>query len=134
MEDIGRIKDITIKERGEGGNVMSLEIVGEKETVLALNDNITKKIFSISSIVDNYNQIVQDIKYLPSNYYIFDKTYDNNGYLKKITFYGGGFGHGVGLSINGADSMTKNKANFKEILEKYYTNIEISDISTKEGE
>lgn len=36
-----------------------------------------------------------------------------------------GYGHGVGLSQTGADSMAKNGANYKEIIQHFYSNVEI---------
>jgi len=36
-----------------------------------------------------------------------------------------GYGHGVGLSQTGADSMAKNGANYKEIILHFYSNVEI---------
>ncbi len=44
---------------------------------------------------------------------------------KNIIFDGKGFGHGVGLSQEGAYEMAKRGFSFKEILYYYYTNIKI---------
>ena len=129
VEDIGKIKDINVKKRGESGNVMELEIEGDKNTVLIMTDLLIKKAFYINSVLDNNNQIVQNVYSLPSSNFVFDKIYDNNGYLKKIVFYGGGYGHGVGLSLYGAEKMAEQGKNMEEILQKYYKNVEIADIN-----
>ena len=42
-----------------------------------------------------------------------------------ITTYG--YGHGVGMSEYGANEMAKNGYNYKEIINHYYTNVEISN-------
>lgn len=39
-----------------------------------------------------------------------------------------GYGHGVGMSQYGANQMAKNGSNYKEILNHYYENTEISEI------
>ena len=39
-----------------------------------------------------------------------------------------GYGHGVGMSQTGADSMAKLGSNYEEILKHFYTGIEIKDI------
>lgn len=44
------------------------------------------------------------------------------------TFVGGGFGHGVGMSQFGAYAMAKKGKKYPEILNHYYTNIELSTI------
>ena len=39
--------------------------------------------------------------------------------------YGGGLGHGAGMSQNGANEMAKNGKNYMEILKLFYQNVEI---------
>lgn len=47
---------------------------------------------------------------------------------KKLTFNVLGYGHGVGMSQTGADSMAKQGKNWEEIVKHYYTGVEIEDI------
>ena len=42
--------------------------------------------------------------------------------------YGGGFGHGVGLSQTGAVGMAEKGATFEEILKHYYQGIELTTL------
>lgn len=42
-----------------------------------------------------------------------------------VTFEVSGYGHGVGLSQYGADYMARSSSTYKEILEHYYTGVEI---------
>lgn len=39
-----------------------------------------------------------------------------------------GYGHGVGMSQTGADSMAKQGSNFEEIIKHFYTGVEIVDL------
>ena len=39
-----------------------------------------------------------------------------------------GYGHGVGMSQNGADSLARQGKNYEEIIKHYYTGVEISNI------
>ena len=48
----------------------------------------------------------------------------DNNYIITTT----GYGHGVGMSQYGANQMAKNGSNYKEILNHYYENTEISEI------
>lgn len=128
VDNVGKIKDINVKKRGEAGNIMELEIVGDNNTVLLMSDLIIKKVITLKSVIDNNGEIVQNINILPSTYFVFDKIYDNNGYLKKITLYGGGYGHCVGLSLYGANQMVKSGKTYEEILSRYYKNIDIVNI------
>ena len=40
-----------------------------------------------------------------------------------------GFGHGVGLSQTGSDSMAKGGSNYEEIVKHFYTDVEITDVN-----
>ena len=46
-----------------------------------------------------------------------------------ITFYTVGYGHGVGLSQEGANQMAANGNNYTEIIKHYYTGVELSKMS-----
>ncbi len=47
---------------------------------------------------------------------------------KNITFEVTGYGHGVGMSQTGADSLAKQGKNYEEIIHHFYTDVEIKDI------
>ena len=49
---------------------------------------------------------------------------------ENIIFEVKGYGHGVGLSQTGSDSMAKNGSDFEEIIKHFYTNVEIVDINS----
>lgn len=46
-----------------------------------------------------------------------------------IKFTVKGYGHGVGMSQTGADSMAKEGKNYEEIIKHFYTGVEIKDFS-----
>ena len=39
-----------------------------------------------------------------------------------------GYGHGVGMSQTGADSMAKSGSNYEEIVKHFYTGVEITNM------
>ena len=47
---------------------------------------------------------------------------------EKIRFVVKGYGHGVGMSQTGADSMAKSGANYEEIIKHFYSNVQIESI------
>ena len=49
-------------------------------------------------------------------------TWSENG----IVFHTKGYGHGVGLSQNGANGMAKHGSTYEEILHHYYTDVQIT--------
>lgn len=54
----------------------------------------------------------------------FKVTIENNN----IKFSVLGYGHGVGMSQTGADSMAKQGKNYEEIIKHFYTGVEIVDV------
>ena len=45
-----------------------------------------------------------------------------------VVFITRGFGHGVGMSQTGADSLAKEGKNYEEIIKHYYSGVEIQNI------
>lgn len=55
-----------------------------------------------------------------------DFTFNIEG--ENIKFSVIGYGHGVGMSQTGADSLAKQGKNFEEIIKHFYTGVEITNI------
>ncbi len=66
---------------------------------------------------------------VPDNLFIFEKTKDPDG-MDRYTFYGKGFGHGVGMCQVGAFGMAFRGWKFDQILKRYYTGIDIVPMTT----
>lgn len=122
--NIGNIKDINIIERGEGGNVMKIELMGANSSIIIETSELISQIFSPSKTINNKGNAIE-LEFIPSSYFVFDKVFDNGGNLNSLTFYGGGYGHGVGMSLYGAIKMSLSGYSYKEILNTYYSNISI---------
>jgi len=61
---------------------------------------------------------------IPDNLFLFEKTADSDG-IDRYTFYGKGWGHGVGLCQVGAYGMAFRGYTARQILERYYAGIAI---------
>lgn len=129
IENIGMVKDIHITERNEGGVVQKVLVIGEKgETELeyehairvALNGNGQK-------ITRVHGKDTEGGTMLPSGFFVVDKV-EEEGKLTGFRFRGGGFGHGAGMSQNGANHMAESGKNYEEILSLFYEGTRISDI------
>ena len=55
----------------------------------------------------------------------FERSRDGNN----IKFSVKGYGHGVGMSQTGADSMAKNGSRAEEIIKHFYTGVEITEVN-----
>ena len=66
---------------------------------------------------------------LPSAYFTLEEQRDENNVLTGYVISGGGYGHGVGLSQNGAKGMAEAGMSYREILAYFYKDVELSDIA-----
>ena len=71
---------------------------------------------------------------MPSSFFVMDKKRTLNGQLQSITFYGGGYGHGVGMSQNGVKGMVDKGYTYQQILQHYYPGTEITKIFKDEDQ
>ena len=55
-------------------------------------------------------------------------NFEINREAGKVKFSVIGYGHGVGMSQTGADSLAKEGKNYEEIIKHFYTGVEITDI------
>ena len=62
---------------------------------------------------------------VPDNLFVYDKTKDPDG-VDRYTFYGKGWGHGVGMCQVGAYGMAFRGWTFDRILKNFYTGVEIT--------
>lgn len=123
---IGGIKDMNIVRRSQGGAVICLEFIGDDGVVKIENEYTIRALLSTKdlSIVRQDGSVVTDFTLLPSAYFTLEKIYDGDT-LTGFIFHGGGYGHGVGLSQNGANEMAKLGYTCFDILNYYYDDFEL---------
>jgi SpoIID/LytB domain protein len=114
---IDKILRLNVLERGESGKIMKIQIETESENYIVEKELVIRRLFTVAG------------KALPSANAVFEQEFDEDGNLLKIRAYGGGFGHGVGLSQYGAGYMGEElKCNFQDILKHYYTGISLGSV------
>lgn len=124
ISDIGNVIAITVTERTSSGVVATLEIEGTEATIQVTGQtNIRNLITPVNQeIMKNDGTTASGWTSLPSPFYYVDKT--DNGFIVR----GGGFGHGVGMSQNGANILAGEGHNYKYILRHYYSYIDLTSI------
>lgn len=132
IEKLGRIKKLKITKRGAGGIAQELTVEAEKGTVKVLSEyNIRYVLCDTKSAVrkqDGSETVLKTL--LPSGFFVMDTAYQTGKggeYVVGYTLTGGGFGHGVGMSQNGAKAMGERGADYTQILSKFYPDCEVSD-------
>jgi stage II sporulation protein D len=120
---VGRVLAVNVLERGPSGRVQKIEYVTEAGTFTSVKDQIRASLKYISATGPAN---------LPSTLFFIEPIVNKgspnpNGEsgLAGFRVYGGGFGHGVGLSQTGAVGMAQKGHSYDEILHHYYQGIEL---------
>ena len=69
----------------------------------------------------------RDIESLPSAYIAIENEGVDDNNITTFHIYGGGYGHGVGMSQNGAQAMAAEGKTYEEILRFFYKGVEIRE-------
>ena len=135
IESIGDLVDLEVVKRGEGGNIMVMKITGTSAAILVQTEYNVRALIrptgnNAGSVTLNLNsgETMNNYSLMPSAFYVMDKSYDDAGKLISVTFYGGGNGHGVGMSQNGVKGMIDKGLSFEEILRHYYPETKLKSI------
>ena len=108
--NIGAFQDMRVLDRGPSERLVMTEIVGTtaRRTVRALR--------------------LRTLLGLRDSLFSFDIERNAQGDVLGITFYGRGWGHGVGMCQVGAYGMALDGATYEEILKKYYKGIDLKKL------
>ena len=126
---VGTVKKVEAGTRNTGGVLDYITIYGTENTVRVYKEYNIRKIFDIKDkVIERTNgDDVDTMSMLPSAYILFDNVI-SDGLLSGYTIVGGGYGHGAGMSQNGANYMAKNGYDYKGILNFFYNDIELKEI------
>jgi len=107
---IGDFHDMRVIQRGESERLISTEIIGTsgRRTVPALR--------------------LRTLLGLRDSLFSYDIERNEAGAVVGATFFGRGWGHGVGMCQVGAYGMALAGASYDEILKKYYAGIELQKL------
>lgn len=129
FDSIGEIKSLRVVRRGAGGVALELLIKGSNGELVISGQNSIRTALGDTSlkIWKADGKSVEGWSTLPSAFLTVEPDgRDENG-IQKFTIYGGGYGHGAGMSQNGAQAMAKSGMKYDEILKFFYENTEIQD-------
>ncbi|MGN0334686.1 MAG: SpoIID/LytB domain-containing protein [Lachnospiraceae bacterium] len=128
--NVGEIRNIEVTKRNEGGVVQKVQVSGTKGSFeIELEYKIREALNGEGlTIKRTYGSDVTGGKMLPSGFFIIDPVKSEEGKLTGFRFRGGGFGHGAGMSQNGANHMAEAGKNYREILELFYTGTDLAKL------
>ncbi len=121
IKSLGDIVAIKVTERGAGGVCKSLVIEGSKNTYKILLEYNIRYVLNGAGIrvkradgTESYCSML-----LPSGFFYLDTVHFGQNVIS-YNIYGGGYGHGVGMSQNGANQMAEDGMSCQEILQYFF--------------
>jgi stage II sporulation protein D len=124
INSIGDVVSVEVTQRGSSGIVEEMVITGTEETIQVTGQANARALLSPENVTirKQDGSTATGWTSLPSAYFYVEESDE------AITLKGGGFGHGVGMSQNGANDMAKLGYTAKDIIEHYYTAVELKDM------
>ncbi|MBQ9990090.1 MAG: SpoIID/LytB domain-containing protein [Lachnospiraceae bacterium] len=126
IPDTLTLTDIQVRKRGAGGTVEELLFICKELQIL-----VRKELHVRAILTDGESKVtLQDGKtyacrnLLPSAFFYLTLEIEG-GRVQGIKLTGGGFGHGVGMSQNGAKNLALQGRSYEEILTFYYTGCQV---------
>jgi stage II sporulation protein D len=118
-QDVGRVLDIHVAERSNSGRVKRIEYVTEAGVFVDTKDHVRTSL--------KYVNASGTFSSLLSTLFVIEPIVDRRtGAIEGFQAFGGGWGHGVGLSQTGAVGMAEKGSTYQEILHHYYQGIDLT--------
>ncbi|MGC9771934.1 SpoIID/LytB domain-containing protein [Fervidobacterium islandicum] len=125
-----RIIDVYVSARTPGRYVTEITIETNKRIFKIASSDVTR-VFSVKGKkITLLNGIIRsDLSSLPSSFFTVDVVKNEEGFAQKIVLYGGGFGHGIGMSQVAANVLAKDFGwDYITILSFFYTGTQLRKV------
>lgn len=122
---LGKITGIEVLKRSAGGAISELMIYGSKNTYKIISEYNVRYILRNEStkITKQSGEEGSVSSLLPSSFFAI--ALEGEEEVEAYTLTGGGYGHGIGMSQNGAKAMSEAGYTCDEILNFFYTDIDV---------
>lgn len=129
LTSMGEILDIEITKRLSGGVADEMLITGSEAVVKVISELNIRYVLSngVTKVLRQSGDYVNASATLPSAFLVLDLKKEDD-VVTGYSITGGGFGHGVGLSQNGAKNMAESGMTCEEILGFFYPGVEIKEL------
>jgi stage II sporulation protein D len=132
--ELGSLEGLRVLRRTAGGYITELEVktstgrywIGRESNIRALIRPDRRYTGGPDILLERANGLLSpNFPALPSAAFAWEEERDA-GALRRLIFWGGGYGHGVGMSQYGANGLAKAGKGYREILEHFYPGTSLS--------
>lgn len=131
VDTIGSIEEAEIIRRNTGGVVHEMLLRGSEGTLKVKYEYNIRLMLGIPGreIQKNDGSIAEGGNLLPSGYFVMEPVLEDKS-LVGYQVYGGGLGHGAGMSQNGAKVLAEQGYGYEEILTFFYNEIRLARLGS----
>lgn len=128
--EISKVQGLEIKETGEGDAVLNLVLQTDQGMREIRSEYDIRSLLAPSGnpVIRQDGSSVKGGTLLPSAYFTLEESRGGDGNLQGYKIVGGGYGHGVGMSQNGAKGMAQAGKSYQEILSYFYQEVELGNV------
>lgn len=125
---IGEIQSMAVEKRSTGGAAEALLVQGTGGSQQLTNEYTIREFLSPGNIPVSCRDGSENtsMSILPSAYICIDPAAGEEGAVTGFSIRGGGYGHGVGLSQNGAKHMAQSGLEYKDVLGMFFQNFDLA--------
>lgn len=125
-----RLYNLTVAKRSSGGRAEVLSLETDAGTIEVEGEYNIRYVLCQGGIVQKQDGTQAETgKLLPSAYMIINVV-KSKGNVVGYTVFGGGYGHGSGMSQNGAKTMAEKGMSCEDILDFFYPDCRIAEMKT----
>ena len=126
ITSFSRVQAITVAKRGSGGVADELVISTDKGNIKVISEYNIRAVLcdGTTKVVRQDGSEVSMPSLLPSAFFVIEPSHDKKNVIG-YNIIGGGFGHGVGMSQNGARNMALHGLDAEQILNFFYEGCDI---------
>ena len=119
--EIGTLQNVSVTKQGAGGVALQIVAQGDGGSVTVDTENKIRRALGGKGykIEKQDGTVVDSQTLLPSAFFQIEKSEGN------YIINGGGYGHGIGMSQNGANEMAKCGKTYIEILQLFYQGVTV---------
>lgn len=124
------ILQVEVTERAASGVLQQIKLTGRDQELTVSGEYNIRCLLAPSAeetITLQDGSTRKGMALLPSGYFFLEAIRDNEE-ITSYKIYGGGFGHGAGLSQNGANELAEKGYDYKEILKYFFEGIDIKNV------
>ena len=127
INDIGTITNIVMEERSTGGIGRVMVVEGTEGSRRIQGEGSIRSTLGNTELVIHKQDgsTITGWSSLPSSFVAIECSQPDENQVTVFTIYGGGYGHGVGMSQNGAQAMAKSGKTYQDILKFFFDGIQV---------